>query len=148
VRRDHPDRTYEFLMNSLKKHLARQRLQRNRTAMTHSLSSVSAPASKTKGQKDKKESKREGSVSAPAKGRGKGSNPPRPPGQGGICYQYQKTGKCTRPKCPYEHTRSARSSSGSSRSSSRGSSPGRGKDKTDVRSSPRTVTIGTEVIGF
>jgi hypothetical protein len=129
--RGHADRSYEFLMNSLQKYLSRQRLQRNRTAMTHAIGgggSHALAAEKSTGTKGKKESKRESSVSAPAKGRGKGPNPPRPPGQGGVCYQFAKSGKCTRPGCPYEHRRQSRSSSRSS-NSSRGSSPKRGKGK-------------------
>jgi hypothetical protein len=80
--RNHPDRSYEFLTNSVQRYLARTRLQRNRTSMTHALSGAASAAPAQKGkEKNKKELKREGSVSAPAKGRGKGPNPSGLPGR-------------------------------------------------------------------
>jgi len=116
--RGHRDRTYEYLVGCVRKYLNRVRQKNNRKALERALSGgvghTAAPATKAKKAKSK-EANQDASPAAPAKGssgtgKGKGrsgTNPPKPAGTpGAICYEFQKTGKCNRQGCKYEHVRS------------------------------------------
>jgi hypothetical protein len=105
-------RSYEFLVESVRRYLARKRQDKHRKAIVGALSHASSAAAAT--TSTTKKSKAKNSTTQPSvpaekgrgkgKGKGRGKNPPRPPGSdGAICYEYAKTGKCTRPNCKYEH---------------------------------------------
>jgi hypothetical protein len=130
ARRGTPERTYEFLVESVKRYLERARRARNRKAMERALggAAIAAPASttpKAKGKGKGKGGSRTPSPGRKGKGSGKGRNSPRPAGSpGAICYDFQKTGCCNKPNCKYAHTQR---SSPRSKGPSRGRSPSKGR---------------------
>ena len=102
AKRGTPERTYEFLVESVKRYLERARHARNRKAMERALggAAIAAPASttpKAKGKGKGKGASRTPSPKRGGQGSGKGRNPPRPSGSpGAVCYDWQNTGRCNR----------------------------------------------------
>ena len=145
-KRGTPARSYTFLVESVKRYFERARRSRNRKAMERALGGAApaAPAPATPAAKEKGKGKgRKGKASRSlSNGRGggkkggKGKNPPRPPSPGAICYDWQKTGKCSRPGCKYAHPPCGGRGPGGGRNQSRGKGKGKGRNKSkDSRSS-------------
>jgi len=125
-------RTYAFLLESVRRYLERQRLLRNRTAVSKGLGAdgMALPAPSDKKQKKQK---REKSADGKKEKRGRSPSPARSSDGKGVCVDFQK-GHCKRGKdCRYSHDTQARGSSasnkGKGKGKSRSSSPGGGNTK-------------------
>jgi len=123
-----PDRSYEFLLRAARRYVERKRLESNRSAIAQAVSGTkpAAPAAKGKG----------------GKGRGRDRSPSSR--AGGVCFEFAKSGTCSRgDTCKYKHERNE----GRGRSSSRGRGKGKGKGKGKSRSnSPgRSASPGGKV---
>jgi len=139
-RKGMPDRTYAYLLESVRRYLERQRLQRNRAAVAKQLGNPpGSPAFPSTTDHKKKKSgkggKKGGKSRSPSRSRSPDGNKKK-----GVCYDYQRTGSCARERdCPYEHVRGKSDRSSSNGKGGRARSPppggkgkGKGKDRKNV----------------
>ena len=87
-------RSYDFLLDAVKRYLERKRHAENRKAVVKLLGGEKASVPAAPAERKTREK---------GKGRGQGRAPS--PGKG-ICFSFRDSGKCARGKeCPYEHSR-------------------------------------------